>query len=300
MSELRHAYLVLAHRNWNQLLLLLRLLDHPLNDIYLHIDQFSRGIDYHRLEAAIHSGTLAVSSSRHTAWGSEALIDSMLDLLAEAATAPHAYYHLISGMDLPLKPQSEIHAFFQAHAGAEFVDFRSEQISHELLADRIQTYHFLQTARERYPFVRAIDQKLLRLQTLLRVDRLKHCGVVFQKGSQWFSITHDFALYCLNNASAYRPYFRFSKCGDELFFQTLLQNSPFLSKRAVQTCNDNRANMRLIDWDRGNGSSPYVFRAADYDEITKSGMLFARKFDETVDAKIIERIKQYVSGDSNF
>lgn len=226
------------------------------------------------------------------------MIDGTLHLLKAASQTEHIYYHLISGMDLPLKPQSEIHAFFQEHAGAEFLDFRSEKISRELLADRIQTYHFLQTARERYPFVRTIDQKLLRLQALLHVNRLKDCGVIFQKGSLWFSITHDFALYCVEHAPAYRPYFRFSKCGDELFFQTLLQNSLFLSNRAVQAYNDNRASMRLIDWDRGNGSSPYVFRAADYDEITQSGMLFARKFDETVDAEIIEQIAQYVCGDS--
>ncbi len=48
--------------------------------------------------------------------------------------------------------------------------------------------------------------------------------------------------------------------------------------------------MRLIDWDRGNGSSPYIFRSEDYEDIMASNMLFARKFDEQVDAAIIERI----------
>ena len=299
MRSPRHAYLILAHTNFNQLIKLLGILDHPLNDIYVHIDIHSSDFDQTALLASVKDSSLSVSSSYHLAWGSETMIDGMLYLLKAASQTEHLYYHLISGMDLPLQPQSEIHAFFQARAGAEFIDFQGESISALLLADRIQTYHFLQAARERYPIFRAIDQKLLRLQTLLRVNRLKHCGVVFQKGSQWFSITHDFALYCLSNAPAYRPYFRFSKCGDELFFQTLLQNSPFLSNRAVQTYNDNRATMRLIDWDRGNGSSPYVFRAADYDEITQSGMLFARKFDETVDAKIIERIAAYVFAQSS-
>lgn len=35
----KHAYLVMARSNWNQLATLLNLLDDPRNDIYLHIDK---------------------------------------------------------------------------------------------------------------------------------------------------------------------------------------------------------------------------------------------------------------------
>lgn len=34
----RHAYLILAHKNWQQLCTLLTLLDDPRNDVFLHID----------------------------------------------------------------------------------------------------------------------------------------------------------------------------------------------------------------------------------------------------------------------
>ena len=290
MSESRHAYLVLAHQNWNQLQQLLRLLDHPLNDIFLHIDSLQRGWVASAFQGAVQQGTLVLSSTRHPAWGSETLIDVTLDLLSAAAATPHAYYHLISGMDLPLRTQSEIHAFFSHAGNAEFIDFKAETVSNELLRDRLQTYHLFQSARERFPFIRTLDNVSLRFQSALRVNRLRRCSVQFQKGSQWFSITQYFAVYCLQHARDYRPYFRFSKCGDELFFQTILQNSPFLGKRAIRSFDDERATMRLIDWDRGNSSSPFVFRAADYDAILQSGMLFARKFDESVDPVIVERI----------
>ena len=289
MSQERHAFLVLAHKNQNQLSLLLRLLDHPQNDIYLHLDKRSR-VDAAALQSAVRQGTLAVSSIRHSAWGSEALIDAMTDLLAEATAAPHAYYHFISGMDLPLKPPAEIHAFFSNAQNAEFVDFKAGTVSDGLLSDRLRTYHFFQGLKERHPLFRSLDNVLLRVQSLLHVNRLKRCNIRFQKGSQWLSITHEFAIYCLKHAPEYRRCFRFSKCGDELFFQTILQNSPFLSKRYWSGYDDDRATMRFIDWDRGNGSSPYVFHAEDYERIMKSGMLFARKFDETVDSEIIERI----------
>ena len=300
MINSRHAYLVFAHKNPNQLALLLRLLDHPQNDIYLHLDPAARVFDREKLRAAVRQSTLFLCSVHHFAWGGEALIDGIRTLLTEATKKDHLYYHLLSGLDLPLKPQAEIHAFFAANAGLEYIDFDEPVISGALLQNRMQTYHFFQNSRERYPLIKSLDCFLLTIQYKIGLNRLKNSGVLFQKGSLWFSITHDFALYCLKNAPVYRPYFRFSKCGDELFFHTMLVNSPFLGRKATKTYNDNRATMRLIDWDRGNGTSPYVFRAVDYDEITQSGMLFARKFDETVDANIIERIKQYVSGDTIF
>ncbi len=291
----RHAYLVLAHRNWSQLATLLQLLNHPQNDIYLHIDASTKGWDAAALQASVRQGTLTILSKFRPAWGSEALVDATLLLLATATATPHAYYHLLSGMDLPLRSQDEIHAFFAKAEHAEFVDFKAETVSADLLRDRLQTYHFLQSARQRYPLVRKLDDLSLRLQSLLQVNRLKCCTVRFQKGSQWFSMTQAFAEYCLAHAAEYRRYFRFSKCSDELFIQTLLQNSPFLANRFSREYDDEHATMRFIDWDRGTLSSPYVFRSDDYDRILQSGMLFARKFDERVDAEIVRRIAQAVS-----
>ena len=34
---------------------------------------------------------------------------------------PYAYYHLLSGQDLPIKSQDYIHQFFDEHQGMEFV-----------------------------------------------------------------------------------------------------------------------------------------------------------------------------------
>ena len=50
--------------------------------------------------------------------------------------------------------------------------------------------------------------------------------------------------------------------------------------------------MRLIDWNRGK---PYTFRSSDYDELCESDMLFARKFDASVDSEIIKSIEKKFS-----
>ena len=36
---IKHAYLIMAHKNEEQLALLLRMIDHEQNDIYLHLDK---------------------------------------------------------------------------------------------------------------------------------------------------------------------------------------------------------------------------------------------------------------------
>lgn len=35
---MKHAYCIMAHGNWQQLQLLVTLIDDPRNDIYLHVD----------------------------------------------------------------------------------------------------------------------------------------------------------------------------------------------------------------------------------------------------------------------
>lgn len=44
-------------------------------------------------------------------WGDYSVVEAELKLLRAAVAENYQYFHLISGMDLPLKPQAEIHVF---------------------------------------------------------------------------------------------------------------------------------------------------------------------------------------------
>lgn len=57
-------------------------------------------------------------------WGDISLIQVEFFLFKTAyCKGNYSYYHLISGSDLPLKTQDEIHAFFDAHYPTEFIGF---------------------------------------------------------------------------------------------------------------------------------------------------------------------------------
>lgn len=80
---------------------------------------------------------------------------------------------------------------------------------------------------------------------------------------------------------------------DEMFLQTIVYNSSFKDKLYDKDYDDScLGNQRYIDWKRG---TPYTFRNEDFEELINSNCLFARKFNEKIDCKIIDRLSECVN-----
>lgn len=106
----KHAYLIMAHNNFSQLQTLIELLDDPQNDIYLHVDKNAVTFQADRIRARQSNVTL-IKRIRIN-WGGHSQIECELNLLKASVPNHYEYYHLLSGLDLPLKTQAEIHSFF--------------------------------------------------------------------------------------------------------------------------------------------------------------------------------------------
>ncbi len=289
----KHAYMIIAHNEFALLETLVRLLDDPRNDIYIHIDAKVRDFDFDFFRTLTKYSKLRFTSKRISAtWGDVSLVNTEMLLLQTAVAGedpaqPYAYYHLLSGVDLPIKSNDEIHAFFEQNGGKEFVHF-SKNEPDPAFATRIRYYHLFR--KKRNFFTKVLAQIAFRLQVLLRVNRLKGQNLVVQKGTNWFSITGAFAKYITAHTDEIQRRFSYCYCGDELLVQTMLVNSPFASNLYMPNCNnDQMACARLIDWERGR---PYVFRMADHDEIMRSPAMFARKFSMQTDPDIIKKIQR--------
>ena len=134
----KHAYMIIAHNEFDLLEILVRLLDDPRNDIYVHIDAKVKDFDFKSFQALTQYSRLRFTPRRISAtWGDFSLVNTELLLLQTAVAGedpaqPYAYYHLISGVDLPIKSNDDIHAFFEKNAGKEFVHF-SENDPNSLL-----------------------------------------------------------------------------------------------------------------------------------------------------------------------
>ena len=281
----KHAYLVIAHNQQQLLKVLLKTLDHPNNDIYVHLDKKMGNISLDSFYDNVKSSKLYFLSDRlNVKWGDFSQIECELRLLEASVPKQYQYYHLMSGVDLPLKKQAEIHSFFEKHAGTEFVHFDAKKIDLSSYR-RVSKYVFIQKRTKN-----VVDKFLYKIMMIfqLGIDRGKNTGLTYQKGANWFSITNDLAKYVVSKRSLIEKQFKYTLCADEIFLQTIVASSNFINCISENNFSDNYETIQYcIDWNRGN---PYVFRLDDFDYLMNSNMLFARKFDWNIDSDIINKI----------
>lgn len=290
----RHAYLIMAHAQFGQLEKLLHLLDDERNDIYLHIDSKAADFRPEEFEHLLKHSNVYLTERTSVIWGAYSQIHAELVLLKAAVPGHYAYYHLLSGADLPIKSQEDIHAFFDANEGKEFIDFEGPVFREEKKVLLKYYYRFQEKRAGRSKALDFLDQISIRIQKLCGVDRLKGCGLTLQKGANWFSITDELASYVVEKEPEIQKMYAHTKCCDEVFLQTLVVNSPYREKLYDPSMQGGAEGfMRHIDWNRG---TPYTFRSGDFEELKNSPCMFARKFDVHVDAEIIERIGEWIKG----
>lgn len=257
----RHAYLIIAHNNFAQLQTLLSLLDDSRNDIYLHIDKKSRSFRPEMVHTR-HAGLILIPRIS-VFWGGYSQIQCELNLLKAALPGNYRYYHLLSGQDLPLKSQDQIHSFFREQDGAEFIEFDDVANREHTTDFRFQYYHFLIDPAGRFPRIpasvlRTIERKLWTVQRRLGIRRPTLLPIY--KGTNWFSITHSLAAHIVSREDLIRRQFSYSWCGDELFLQSIAMDSPCREK-IVNNC------LRAIDWERGE---PYIYHKEDVPQLLSS------------------------------
>jgi hypothetical protein len=292
----KHAYLLIAHINPWQLSVLLELLDDERNDIFLFIDGKSNlSVDQLTYIPKKSKFILANPNSLHISWGGISSIFAELLLLETAlAEDQYHYFHLLSGLDLPIKSQDEIHDFFE-NSNVEYVGYNDENL---VFADwKTKYYHFFVDG---FNYRKNILFKYLRVglmftQKFLGLERKREFEIYYH-GSNWVSITSKFASYLLSRKEAILKTYSYTISADEVFIQTELKYSSFKGNEVEIEFPDSQ-NMRLIDWSRRDGNSPYTWRLSDWEYMKKSPFLFARKIDEGVDKNLIFEIKNYLKSE---
>ena len=294
MDHGKHACLILVHTQPAQVRTLLSLLDDPRNDIYVHIDRKApfgaEALDGCCVRSTVHFIEPRISIH----WGGSNMMLATLALLRAATATPHAYYHLFSGQDLPIKDQDTIHAFFAAHAGQEFLQFWPSGPS-----ETGRATNFCLFPENAGVLPAKIANKLVRgvMKPFGGINR----DLDLRLSSSWFSITDACARYVVSREAWLKKRFVHTMMPDEVFIGTVIWDSPFRERIFDDSIHLEReedkrtllaGNLRLIDWARGSTRHPWVFREEDWDLLVGSPCLWARKFDRRVDARIIERLEK--------
>ncbi len=282
----KHAYLIMAHNNFEQLNILIGLLDDTRNDIYLHIDKKAK--DFRRGSVKTRFSNVYFVKPISVTWGGYSQIKCEMRLFECAGKKHYAYYHVLSGVDLPIKSQDEIHGFFGSRSGQNFIGFDTASALSGAALDRVRYYHFFQNTAGRSTnrflcHLRGLEERLLRLQARMKIKRKEIIPIY--KGANWVSITDEMLQYVIKNKKIIKKQFSYSLCADELFLQSVAMASPCRGSIVQKS-------YREIDWSRGE---PYTFRKEDVPELLASKNLFARKFESSVDSEAIHLIAEHLS-----
>ncbi len=202
----------------------------------------------------------------------------------------YKYYHLISGNDLPIKTQNQIHEFLD-NKDYEFIGIFPQEIWYSLR--RVKYYHPFTHNKyyRKHKELKILDLALEYIQRLFKVNRLKNTDIKIIDGWNWFTITDNFAKYVLSKRDFIKKTFSKTIASDEMIMQTMLYNSDFF-KKVYNLETKAKGSLRYINFINGK---PSVFKENDFDRIINADeSIFARKFDPDIDSKIIDKIYNYI------
>lgn len=206
---MKHAYLIIAHNKFEQLKFLTKLLDHPKNDIYIFIDSKVDSQVYHQLVADYEDflmfSKITFTPRINVYWGDYSQVEAEMICFKTAFDIGYDYYHLLSGVDLPLTNQESIHYFFEKHRGKIFLTLASEEvIKRNQIANRIKYKSILTKYSQRninkhqFYLIRILRKFSLYFQKLMKVDKIKRYDIKLGHASNWVSIDHETIDLLLN------------------------------------------------------------------------------------------------------
>lgn len=287
MESFTMAYVILCHKNPEQINMLIDSLTDENVEFFLHVDKKS-GIE---AEITHREHIHFVKQPIDVKWGHYSQIECILrcfSLIQEHGN--FNYIHILSGQDLPLVSNEVILNFFKENQGKEFVKHVELPNVTETWGcyERVAVYYpkFLISRTKRMTAIRTRYIKLIMAVPFLQ-RRLGALPKVLFKGSNWMSITGecmDYIMEFTKNSPAYVRFFGNTLCGDEIFFHTIILNSIFKE-------NVRNEIKRYTDWNTGP-DFPRTLTIEDYDRITQRGTecFWGRKFDIAIDRTIVQEI----------
>ena len=298
---MRVAYLIVSHRNPDQVLRLVRVLNEgPAARVLVRHDQSGSPLPAAAIEQA---GGTVLEGKTSFEWGGWSQLRAMLRLLELAREAADPDWLLVvSGQDYPLRPLADIERDL---AAGEHDALLGD--AWELELDRLppppQDEFFLRYAYRHYPAPRRaprlpgrlrplayLRERPPPLRPLVGVRRLRtpfdgdsRCFV----SADWLTLRRpalDAVLDVARHDRRLRRFYRRSWIPTESFFATVLLNHPSLRVA--------RQNRRFLSFPGPLTPHPETLTSADIERLAASGCDFARKFDADLDAEVLDLLDQ--------
>jgi len=278
------AHLILAHRAPTQLARLVDRIKHPEATIFIHID-LNCNIQSFTEPLAHKQGVIFLKKRQRIQWGGFSMVKATLMALNEIQTHATNFSHinLLSESDYPLTPVSDFHAFLSKNPTQSFLEFEQQGTQWwDEARSKVLRYHLTDSRfRGKHLLEKIINQILPK--------RSVPMGATYVGRSQWFTLYTEHVNYIRQfviDHPEWARYFKYTWGADEIFFHTILFNSPHKNHLVNN-------NLRYIDWSE-NTPSPKILTKADWLPMTSSGKFFARKFDISIDASILDELDRLI------
>lgn len=307
---MRKAFLITVYHQPDHLRRLICALEHSEARFYIHVDG---RVDVEPFKKAVGDREDTTFTRQYKVnWMGFSQVESILALMRAAVADGADYLSLLSGSDYPIKPASFIIDFF-AQSQQEFIAFWRID-DRPSWQHKVQYYYPIDLVSikgyQSAGFRRYFWGYYFKFQNVLR--RRKVPAFEMYGGSDWWSMSGECAEYILTFVAEHPRYVRFYKytqCPSEMFFHSIVLNSAFAHKvksyaayqkwRKKGTADnqemlsETKANLRYIDWSgqiSGKRDCPAVLDERDYNAIAQSPALYARKFEEQVSGKLLEKV----------
>lgn len=290
LEELSVAYIVLVHKNVEQVNLLLeQMLEDENVDIFVHIDSKAHHVLSDRIMK--HDRIKVLEDCIDVTWGDISVVNATL-LLLEEVVRTHKNYDYVclrSGQDLMVK--KGLSAFLAMNRENVFIEANPVQ-DRDRSAAHVHVKWPRFTRRlygPAHPFrwLRSLIPRMYALGINPFPSKSKlPPEIKLYRGSQWFCLTYEAAKYIVdyvNKNPWYYHAFENVLIADEWFFHTLIMNSPFAGKVI-------KRNLTYLTMGQSfkERHHPLTIQMRDIPGIEDSGDFFARKFDIETSPEVIK------------
>lgn len=282
---MRIAHLIITYTDPKQTERMIRKMHHPDFDFYIHVDKKNDIKPYLYLGAL--QNTYLIQNRVDVRWAGYNTVRAIFNGIKEICSSgrKYSFINLLSGQDYPLKPVDHIAKFFKENKGKEFIAYKDMINDWQTQLCRIRNFHLMN--------IRFMGRTLLGQATLERIlnyllgKRRMPYNLHPYGESMFWMLSPELAIYVTSKIESdkrLKRFFYFTWASDEMLFQTIIMNSPYKEK----VINDN---YRYIDWSE-NKANPKVLNEEDFPKLKESTRLFARKFDMSKNAVILDKIDE--------
>lgn len=314
------ACLINCHKNMKHVARLAHRLHSENTHIFIHVDKKVSQEEYEELH--IRTSDLKncyISKTRINGMlDNRSLVDIAFTLVSDAKRLAtenaihYSYYSNMSGQDYPIKPLNFIEEKLEANYPAIHMEYR-DAASASLVGRKFNRNKTLiryrdwvlkcniMTVRKLLQAFGVFMRKILRLFGQTASQRIIRKGWKYYQGSAWW-IFPDYVIDALEKEYYSQTEFSTimideSTTPEETYFQSMVMHL-FYSDFAIKNTAPPKIMSLKMYADFGPLSSrpqthhPYILTMDDYTRLYHSECWYARKFDDSIDAEIINKIDE--------